>query len=111
MADEKKPSEKTIEMRLAELEDKMSKIHITEDELKAYHKVNALIGGQQVAGTETLPPPSTALSPQICVIRPVAVSRPIHIQRGINECICGPCNCGTGGGGFGGGGFGGFGGG
>lgn len=41
MADE---SKKTLEMRVAELEDKLSKIHITEDEMKAFQKVSGLLG-------------------------------------------------------------------
>jgi len=50
MADEKEGQEKSIEMRVAELEDKLAQVHITEEELKAYHKVSALIAGQG-AGT------------------------------------------------------------
>jgi hypothetical protein len=41
MAEETK---RTLEMRVAELEDKLSKIHITEDEMKAYQKVSGLLG-------------------------------------------------------------------
>jgi hypothetical protein len=37
-------AKKTLEMRVAELEDKLSKIHITEDEMKAYQKVSGLLG-------------------------------------------------------------------
>lgn len=36
--------QKSLEMRVAELEDKLSKIHITEDEMKAFHKVSSLLG-------------------------------------------------------------------
>jgi hypothetical protein len=110
---EQKGSEqsKSLEMRVAELEDKLSKIHITEDELKAYHKVNSLIGGQPVA--EAAAPPTTAqLSPQVCVVSR-AISRSISprsispVSRGIGECFecsCGPCSQSGGGftGGFGG---------
>ena len=47
MADEpKKAEQKTLEMRVAELEDRLAKVHITEDELKAYQKVASLVGGQ-----------------------------------------------------------------
>ena len=41
---EPSPPEKTLEMRLADLEDKMSKIYITEEEWKAYQKVSRLLG-------------------------------------------------------------------
>ena len=121
MADQKGADQaKTLEMRVAELEDKLSKIHISEDELKAYHKVNALVGGQPAPDVTTAATPAAAaqLSPQVCVISQVcvvsrAVSRSISprsispINRGIGECFectCGPCSQAGGGftGGFGG---------
>lgn len=107
---------KTLEMRVAELEDKLSKIHITEEELKTYHKVSNLLAGQAV--TEAVPAPTAAqFSPQVCAVSR-AISRSISprgitpiINRGIigecYECTCGPCAQ-SGGGGFSGG-FGGFG--
>src|SRR5579871_6481100 len=105
MADSKS-GEKSIEMRLAEIEDKLSKLHITEDEMKAFHKVNNLMGGQ--AAVE--PDVTANLSPTVCVV-PRQISRNINrsiisprINRGIGECFecsCGPC--GGAGGGFGGG--------
>ena len=55
MAEEKSPEKKspdqpkTLEMRVAELEDKLAKIYITEEELKAYYKVSALLGTDPVA--------------------------------------------------------------
>ena len=36
--------QKSLEMRVAELEDKLSKMHITEEEMKAYQKVSSLVG-------------------------------------------------------------------
>jgi hypothetical protein len=120
MAEQKQP-EKTIEMRLAEIEDKLSQMHITEEEMKAYHKVsNALGMGSSTMGASTM-----GATPQAGAQLPIGVNRgisPIHricIIRwncacicpcgpGVcNECTCGPCS-GGGGGGFGGG-FGGFG--
>lgn len=108
MADPKGTDQpKTLEMRVAELEDKLSKIHITEDEMKAYHKVNSLLGGQGGSeATAASPAVTTQFSPQVCVISR-AVSRSISprsitpINRGIGECYectCGPC--GQTGGGF-----------
>ncbi len=35
---------KTLEMRVAELEDKIAKLHITEDEMKTYQKVASALG-------------------------------------------------------------------
>src|SRR3954454_8540058 len=43
MADDKK----TLEMRVAELEDKLAQVHITEDEMATYNKVAAKLGGAQ----------------------------------------------------------------
>jgi len=113
MPEDKKSAEKSLEMRVAELEDKLSKIHITEDEMKAYQKVSSLLGG----GHAAQPDPTASLSPQVCVIprsitprsiHPPCIINPCIINRGFcYECSCGPC--GGFGGGFGGGGFGGFG--
>jgi len=92
MADEKKASQpKTLEMRVAELEDKLSKIHITEDEMKAYQKVSSLVGQQA----------QPSLSPQVCVlncivrcvISPTCVTSLCVRQTCIYECTCGPCSC------------------
>jgi hypothetical protein len=89
---------KTLEMRMAELEDKLSKVYITEDEMKAYHKVASALGS--AAGAS-----GTALSPQVCVaactihhacitanciIQQCVISACIR-QQCINECSCGPC--------------------
>jgi hypothetical protein len=55
MSEEKSPETKsadqpkTLEMRVAELEDKLAKVYITEEELKAYYKVSALLGTDPVA--------------------------------------------------------------
>jgi hypothetical protein len=45
---EEKP--KSLEMRVAELEDKLSRIHVTEEEMKAFQKVTSLLGGQSASG-------------------------------------------------------------
>jgi MinD superfamily P-loop ATPase len=90
MAEQKGAAGKTLEMRVAELEDKLSKVHITEEEMKAYQKVSSLVGQQA----------QPALSPQVCMLcstcfHPCIISqcivsvciRPVCI----NECSCGPC--------------------
>jgi predicted molibdopterin-dependent oxidoreductase YjgC len=43
---ESESGKKTLEMRVAELEDKLSKVHITEEEMKAYQKVASRMGAQ-----------------------------------------------------------------
>lgn len=98
---------KSLEMRVAELEDKLAKLNITEDEMRAYEKVSSLLGGTGESA-------SPQLSPQLCQIsrqRLVCINRsiiPRQIVRFCYECTCGPCGGDTSG--FsGGGGFGGFG--
>jgi len=107
---------KTLEMRVAELEEKISKIHITEEELKAYHKVSSLLAGQPITeGVPTAAPTAAVtpqLSPQVCTISRAVSPRSIISPRGITpiinrgiigECSCGPCaqSGGSFGGGFG----------
>jgi hypothetical protein len=95
--------EKSLEMRVAEIEDKLSKLHITEDEMKTYQKVAAALG--------TGAPAATGANPSIvgCVIRTCIIRTCIISIQCINECTCGPCNVGGTGGGLGGSGFGGLG--
>jgi hypothetical protein len=109
MAEERDSQErKSLEMRVAELEDKLSKIYITEEELKAYQKVAGLLsGGQPGAGIH--------YGTQICWFPPCCVCRfpvpPCCVCRFPVPpcCVCG-CAClqcfsggepGSGGGGFG----------
>jgi len=108
MAEPKGSSDKTLEMRVAELEDKLAKLNVTEEEMRAYEKVSALAGGGLGAA-------DPSLSPQLCKCQ-ISRSRLVCIHRSIiprqivrfcYECTCGPCN--EGGGFSGGGGFGGFG--
>ena len=119
-------SEKTIEMRLAEIEDKLSQLHITEEDMKTYQKVaNALgmgSGAGASAGVQAGATPSPVMpNPAIPIARGIGPISRVCIIRWVcqcicpcgpgfcNECTCGPCNCSGGVGGFGGG-FGGFGG-
>ena len=106
MANEKDP--KSLEMRVAALEDKLSKLNITEDEMKAFQKVSSLLGGAVPAAG-----PSAGLSPQICTIsrNPIFNCWRFRTPIFVCECQCGPCNPEGGSGGGFGGGFSGFGGG
>ena len=123
MADESKgPEERSIEMRLSELEDKLAQMHVTEDELKAYQKVSRLMGpgaaapgGGQVAAGCIL---DCAISGCLteCLIRQCTIVRACTVVRQctiVRQCTfeCFECGGGSPGGGFiGGGGFGGLGG-
>jgi hypothetical protein len=139
MAD-KKESEKTLEMRVAELEDKLKGLQITEEEMKAYNKVAALMGGAAASpGLEAagIAAPGSIPTPDNCVIsqcvRACTVVQPCTVvQQCIRQCVINQCiractiractirqcciqdcinECGGGGGGFmGGGGFGSLGG-
>lgn len=112
MADEKR----TLEMRIAELEDKLAKVHISEEEMATYNKVAAKLAGGAGGGATT--GPSAAVQCLQCIPQPI-ISQCIHCI--IRDCIrpiirnpiywadCIP-QCAPGGGGFGGGGFGGLGG-
>jgi hypothetical protein len=87
MADEKEV--KSLEMRIAAIEDKLSKLNVTEEEMKAYEKVSSLMG----AGT---PAAGTAPSPQfLCAITRFVFCQVFQPPRTIRacECTCGPCAC------------------
>lgn len=135
MADSKDPGhQKTLEMRVAELEDRLSQMHISEEEMQVYQKVASKLGAapcqqsQPCVAAQQQQPCVAAQQQQPCVAaqqqQPCIASqqqalihpyyyrcyyyncyyRPIFYQ----DCI-GPLSGSGGGGGTGGGGFGGFG--
>jgi len=90
MSDDNSPREApTLEMRLAAIEDKLARLTVTEEEMAAYHKVAGLAASRGGAA------PSTALSPRVCTISPIAISNCwIHISNClisppivVNDCI------------------------
>lgn len=121
MAD--KTDEKTLEMRLAALEDKLSGMQVSEDEMRAYHKVASLIGAQAApaAGAEALHPTACVIQQcvQPCVVQQCTIRACTVVQQCIRACTvvqqctiractieqcineCGPGLPGVGGGGFG----------
>jgi len=117
MADQKEETGRSLEMRVAELEDKLAKLHVTEEEMRAYEKVSALLGGVGATpGAELNAFPATPAGP--LVVCQIGRSRLVCINRGVvprvvrslcYECTCGPCIEGGGFSGPGGGGFGNFG--
>lgn len=130
MAEKDTKATKTLEMRVAELEDKLSQVHITEEEMATYNKVASAIGGGGVAaaaGSDVAltPHPDScvvnciractvrACTVRACTIRACTVVSQCIRQTIVQQCIQ-PCvnECGGGwGGGFSGGGdFGGLGG-
>jgi hypothetical protein len=127
MADEKQ-GEKTLEMRVAELEDKLKGLQVTEEEMRTYSKVASLMGTAQL-GTSVAAAPAVGLTPgpdscvvSQCIRACTVVSQCIRACTVVSQCIractiiqdcineCGG-GCAPGGGGFlGGGGFGSLGG-
>src|SRR5262245_34976699 len=98
--------QKSLEARVAELEDKLSKMHVTEEEMKAYEKVAGLMGGGPAQRPGVTAPISCIVQNcwhcwncWRCTIIRCTIITP--------ECFeCGPM---SGSGGFGPSGFGGFG--
>jgi hypothetical protein len=119
MAEEPKGKEqKSLEMRVAELEDKLSKVHITEEELKAYQKVSSLLGTSAASPRAGCVVDCSGGCINECMIRACTIVRNCTIIRYctiVRQCIfdcvaeCGG-GCAPGGGGAAGGGFGSLGG-
>jgi hypothetical protein len=125
--------EKTLEMRVAELEDKLKGLQVTEEEMRAFNKVASLMGlVPQAAGTPAAEATAAAgmaagVSGPVftCVIsqcvRTCVISQCVRtcvISQCVRTCVISQCiqgcinECGGGcapGGGFFGGGFGGLG--
>ena len=103
--------QKSLEMRVAELEDKLSKMHITEEEMKAYQKVSSLVGApgaNPVAGGCIVDCNIGGGCINECTIRACTILRQCTILRYCT--IIRQCCFEGGGGGFSGGGFGSLGG-
>lgn len=115
MADQSK--EKSLEMRVAELEDRLAKLHITEEEMKAYQKVSSLIGGATPAPNAGCILDCSGGCINECAIRACTIRACTIRACTIRACTIRACtyecggNCDPGGGGFfSGGGFGSLGG-
>ena len=94
MSNERSEREKTLEMRIAALEDKLSQRSVTEEEAAAYHKVASLIASRAAASGAT--PSAQTTSPCVagnmssiiynciwnCIVYPHIIPRP-----GILDCI------------------------
>jgi hypothetical protein len=87
MADQHDPEKaKSLEMRIASIEDKLSKMSVSEEDMRGYRKVASLMAG--AAG-------ATALSPSVCsIVRPncilciITIPQPVHIPTPIiADCI------------------------
>ncbi|WP_170162060.1 hypothetical protein [Paracoccus siganidrum] len=88
MADkESKGSEKTLEMRVAELEDKLQGMQVTEEEMRAYNKVSAMMAGAQPAASPAaINDPAMIPAPDACIISQCV--RPCTV---VQQCVIHPC--------------------
>ena len=112
-------SSKTLEMRVAELEDKLAQTQITEADMKAFQKVSVAMaarGGAGAPAAATEPcvantgAATPALNPQFCIISHCVIHNciishcviynciitqciihPIINPIILNDCTCGPC--------------------
>jgi hypothetical protein len=92
---ERKSEEKSIEMRVSEIEDKLAQMHITEDEMTAFNKVSAALGQAAPAPCT----PAAAPAPAPCVAQPAAPcvaqpAAPCIAQPGpciVQHCTIRPC--------------------
>jgi hypothetical protein len=105
---------KSLEMRLAAIEDKLAQLHITDEEMATYNKVASILAQRGGGGAATM---GAQPSPQAA-----SIFRPISVCSGCwTECtgcwihpitpisVCGPCGPFQGGAGGGVRQFGGFG--
>ena len=79
MAEETKGQ--TLEMRVAALEDKLTGMNVTEEEMRAYQKVASLMGAQAGAA-----PGAGALAPAACVTQCVISACTVVHQCTIRAC-------------------------
>jgi hypothetical protein len=111
MADEQQGGEeKSLEMRLSEIEDKLAQMHVTEDELKAFQKVSRLQGlsgpgaGGSVSAGCILDCSGGCINEcliRACIVQQCGIIRACTIIRNCWECF--ECGGWRSGGGFGGG--------
>lgn len=88
--------ERTLEMRIAELEDKLAQLSISEEEMQTYQKVSGLIaargGASAMAPSAALPIINRCII-QTCIIQHCYCTIINHCYCTIiNECACGPCS-------------------
>ena len=127
MAEKTSEQERTLEMRVAELEDKLQQMHITEEEMKAYNKVSAALGGGVQEQAALTPQPDSCVTQCVractvvsqcvractiractirqCTIRQCTIRQCTIISQCIRDCV-NECGGGWGGGFSGGGDFG-----
>jgi hypothetical protein len=120
MPEDPKSKEKSLEMRVAELEDRLAKMHVTEEEMKTFQKVSSIIGQGAASPAAGCVVDCSGGCINECMIRACTIVRNCTIVRYctivrnctiVRQCFeCFECGGGFSGGGIGGGGFGSLGG-
>jgi hypothetical protein len=87
-----------LEMRVAELEDKLRQLTVSEDEMRAYQKVAAMLGRAAPGAAAPVAPMATPAAPTVSPISPISpiVSQCVVHQCIVNQCIIHQCiinNC------------------
>ena len=87
---EKNESEKTLEMRVAELEDRVKGLQVSEEEMRAFQKVAALMGlttGAQPAAAAGIAEPRAAAGAMIPAPDSCIVNQCIRPCTVVSQCI------------------------
>ena len=74
----------SLEMRVAAIEDKLSGVTVTQEEIQAYQKVAALMAGRGSSGVAFLPHYFCIISPIIGGIHQIPITIPQPI---VQDCI------------------------
>ena len=91
--------EKSLEMRVAELEDKLKGMQVSEEEMRAFHKVSALMGGgvqaaaisdQTATAAAAIPGPDNCVIQQ-CVRACTVVQQCTIVSQCIRPCVVQQC--------------------
>lgn len=93
MAEEPTGEEKSLEMRVAELEDRLAQVHLSEEEIKAYQKVAGVIGqaaARPCWAEAAAAPPCIAAQQQAvppCVAAPQAAPPCVAAPQAAPPCV------------------------
>jgi hypothetical protein len=80
--------ERTLEMRIAELEDKLAQMSISEEEMQTFQKVSGLMAAR--GGASAMAPNAALPIINRCIIHCIIQHCIIHCTI-ISDCACGPC--------------------
>ena len=93
-------TEKTLEMRVAELEDKLKGLQVTEEEMRAFNKVASMMGlipqagAAAAADVATATPAPPAGTPIVQCVRTCVVQQCVRtcvVQQCVRTCVVQQC--------------------